>query len=268
MIFLLFLLQGWVAIQYFAGITTDAGATMQSLLLGMGYTLLFILICGLFHTRKRLTLLISALLVSGTLQAFYGSFMTLTGWEWQVVAPKYHSVGTASGTFYNRNHFAGYLEMTLGLGIGLLMALRDGSEFRWRNLLELLLGPKARIRLALVIMVIALVMSRSRMGNTGFVSSLIIVGFIYILINKANRMRNAILLASFIAIDVLIISQFFGLEKLAERLVNTQFEDRVETRISESGEITEQIVARENVQRDDVYAYARPAVEQRWLQGW
>jgi O-antigen ligase len=158
--------------------------------------------------------------------------------------------------------------MTLGLGIGLLLAFRDGADFRWRNLLELLMGPKARIRLALVIMVIALVMTRSRMGNTGFVSSLVVVGAIYILINKTNRKRNAILLASFIAIDVLIISQFFGLEKLADRLVNTQFENQVEISVGDDGAVVERIIKRENVQRDDVLVYALPAIKERWMAGW
>jgi O-antigen ligase len=268
MVVLLGLIQAWAGFQYIAGISTDLGATAHSLILGTAYTLLFILVCGVFHTRKRLTLLISTLLVSATLQAFYGSLMTLTGIEWQVVAPKEVGQGNATGTFYNRNHLAGYLEMTLGLGIGLLLAFRDGADFRWRNLLELLMGPKARIRLALVIMVIALVMTRSRMGNTGFVSSLVVVGAIYILINKTNRKRNAVLLASFIAIDVLIISQFFGLEKLADRLVNTQFENQVEMSVGDDGAVVERIIKRENVQRDDVLVYALPAIKERWMVGW
>lgn len=225
---LLLAVQSWALIQWLTGISTDPGRTLHYLMLGIGYSLLFILIIGLFYTRRRLTLLVSTLVVSGTLQAFYGTLMTLSGVEWLFFVPKESGFGVATGTYVNRNHLAGYLVMTLGLGIGLLMALRDGAPLRWISLLEMLMGPKARLRLGLVIMVIALVMTRSRMGNTAFFAALIIIGALFILLNKENRVRNSLILASLILIDVLVISQFFGLDKLKDRLVGTQFADRVE----------------------------------------
>ncbi|MBR9884889.1 MAG: O-antigen ligase family protein [Oceanospirillales bacterium] len=243
---LLLATQVWVALQWALGITADSGSTLQNLMLGLGYSFLFILVVGLFHTRKRLTLLISVLLVSGTLQAFYGTLMTLSGLEWLLFKPKEYYLGVATGTYVNRNHLAGYLVMTLGLGIGLLMALRDGAPLHWRNLLEMLMGPKARLRLALVIMVIALVMTRSRMGNTAFFASLLVIGGIFVLLNKEHRVRNSLILASLILIDVLVISQFFGLDRLKDRLINTRVENVVE-----NGEV----VARKNEVRLDVFEY-------------
>jgi len=57
------------------------------------------------------------LLLSGTFQAVFGTLGAI-------------SEGTsASGTFINRNHLAGYLEMTLAVGIGLLIADFSGSEY-------------------------------------------------------------------------------------------------------------------------------------------
>ncbi|MBV1790200.1 O-antigen ligase family protein [Marinobacterium sp. D7] len=244
---LLLATQVWVALQWVLGITADAGTTLQNLMLGLGYSFLFILIVGLFHTRKRLTLLVSVLVVSGTLQAFHGTLMTLSGLEWLLFEPKQHYRGVATGTYVNRNHLAGYLVMTLGLGIGLLMALRDGAPLRWRNLLEMLMGPKARLRLALVIMVIALVMTRSRMGNTAFFASLLVIGGIFVLLNKEHRVRNSLILASLILIDVLVISQFFGLDRLKDRLINTRVENLVEEG---------QVVAGKNELRLDVFEYA------------
>jgi O-antigen ligase len=244
---LLLAVQAWALIQWLTGISTDPGRTLHYLMLGIGYSLLFILIVGLFYTRKRLTLLAGTLVVSATLQGFYGSLMTLSGIEWLFFVPKDSYFGVATGTFVNRNHLAGYLVMTLGVGIGLLLALRDGAPFRWTSLLEMLMGPKARLRLGLVIMVIALVMTRSRMGNTAFFASLMILGALFILLNKENRLRNSLILASLIVIDVLVISQFFGLDKLKDRLVNTRVENVMDG---------EQIIARKNELRLDVFDYA------------
>ena len=256
---LLALTQLWVAVQWAFGLSADSGASLSYLLLGCAYALLFLLIIGLFHTRRRLTLLLGVLVVSGTVQAFYGTLMTLSGIEWLLFGPKESGMGNATGTFVNRNHLAGYLEMTLACGIGLLMAWRDGREFRWRHILELLMGPKARLRLALVIMVIALVMSHSRMGNTAFFISLMAVGGLFTLLNKEHRLRNSLILLSLVVIDVLVISQYFGLEKLKQRLVNTRFTDQVDN--------TGNVVQKANELRDNVFGYAIPQLMERPLTG-
>lgn len=216
--------QAWVAVQWLGGLTLDVGQTFQYLMLGLSYTLVFWLVVSLFATRARLQMLLWTLVLSGAFQAFYGAFMTLSGIEWLFLTPKQFGQGNATGTFVNRNHLAGYLAMTLGLGIGLLLALRDKRPFEWIHVLELLLGPKARLRLALVIMVIGLVMTHSRGGNAAFVGSLLALGAVYGWVEKEHRLRNGLILASLLVIDVLIVSQYFGLERLTQRVLATQVE--------------------------------------------
>lgn len=251
---MLLLSQIWVAVQLFAGLTMDTGATAQALILGLGYTLLFLVIVSTFNTRKRVTLLLGTLVVSGTLQAFYGSFMVLSGMEGVLGL----SSRDATGTFINRNSMAGYLELTLAAGIGLLLALRDNRAFSWVQLIELLMGAKARLRLALVIMVIALVMTHSRGGNTAFFASLICVGGFFILRNKQNRLRNVLILVSLIVIDALVISQYFGLERLKDRIMNTRLTDTV---------VNGEIVQHANEIRGDVFLYALPLAKESPLIG-
>jgi len=223
MLAMLLLTQLWVAVQWLGGLSMDSGASAQALIIGVGYTLLFLLVINLFHTRKRVSLLLGTLVVSGTLQAFYGSFVTLSGFEGLFG----QASSSTTGTFINRNSLAGYLGLTLSAGIGLLLALRDNSTFSWVKLVELLMGPKARLRLALVIMVIALVMTHSRGGNASFFVGLLIVGSVFVLRTKENRTRNILILASVVLIDVLVISQYFGLERLKDRVMSTQLMDKV-----------------------------------------
>ena len=207
---LLILCQFWVLLQWLLGISQDQGRTFYYLLLGCGYTLLYFIIVTTFTTRYKLTLLLSAIIIGGTLQGFYGAWMTLSGMEWGFFAKKIaSSIGDATGTFINRNHFAGYLEMAIACGIGLLLALRTGDKMTLHNVIDLVMGPKAKIRLALVIMVIALVMSHSRMGNSAFFISLILVGALFVLRSKRHRVRNGLILISIIVIDVVVISQYF-----------------------------------------------------------
>lgn len=258
MLGLLLLAQGWVAIQWLGGISKDPGATAEALVLGLGYCLLFLLCISLTHSRKRITILLGTLVVSGTLQAFYGSFMTLTGIEWLLATPKTSSGGVVTGSFVNRNSMAGYMELTLAAGIGLLMALRDRGSFSWSKAIELVMGPKARLRLALVIMVIALVMTHSRGGNASFFFSLLAVGSLFILRNKENRLRNTLILASLILIDMLVISQYFGLERLKDRVLNTRLSDTV---------VNGEVIQRANEIRGDVFLYALPLAAEDPLTG-
>ena len=219
MLLLLLLVQLWVGAQWLFGVTERPSMTAQYLMLGLGLSLLFFLLLQLFFTRKRLNILLATLVFSGVFQAFYGTAMMMSGIEYLLGVAKTESHGSATGTFENRNHLAGYLEMTIALAIGWLLALRSGERFDMRALLDYLSGPKMRIRLGLVVMVVALVTTHSRMGNIAFFASLMVVGLIFILLQKENRLRNSLLLVSFVVIDIVIISQFFGLERLQERLL-------------------------------------------------
>lgn len=158
-------------------------------------------------------------------------------------------IGFATGTFVNRNHLAGYLEMTLSVGIGLLFAAAATGERsrNWkqqiRNLAALLLSGKMILRMMLAIMVIALVLTRSRMGNTAFFASMLIAGFISLVMYRAQAGSvrqmfvrrethgTVILLSSLLLIDLLIVGTWFGVEKVVARLEQTSIShdaDRVE----------------------------------------
>ena len=256
MLGLLLLAQLWVGVQLFTGWTTDPGASTEALALGLGYSGLFVLVVGLFKTRRRITLLLGVLLGAAVLQAFYASALVLVGLDWLPFGPG--STRVASGAYINRNHLAGFLAMSLGLGIALLLALREDREFRWYHIAGLLIGPKAWVRLALVILVIALVMTQSRMGNTAFFTSLVLVGALFVALTPRNRLRNGAVLVSVLVIDALVISQWFGLEELQQRIADTRFQDEV---------VDDQIVRRENVTRDNIVLYAWPQFLERPVVG-
>jgi len=63
------------------------------------------------------------------------------------------------------------------------------------------------------------------MGNTGFFASLLIAGMIGIALSRRATRNTVILLASLVAIDLLIVGSWFGVEKLAQRLEQTTQED-------------------------------------------
>lgn len=210
--------------------TADNGATRAQLLLTLCLFELFCLTLFFVDSESRFKFLVRALLISGTFQAVYGTLMTVTGTDYIWDVPKQTYRGVATGTFINRNHLAGYLEMTLALGLGLMIAnLGEGRSRTWRQFLrgwtDTLLGEKARVRICLVLMVIGLILTRSRMGNTAFFVGMGVAGLIGIFMFRKSQPAVVALFVSILIIDILLLGTFFGIDELQERIQSTNVED-------------------------------------------
>ena len=205
-----------------APLTLDPYATLEAACKSTAYVAFFALSLILLRDRDRIRFAAYALIASGVLQALYGALNSL------------QSLGeVASGTFVNRNHYAAYLTMCLSVGVGVLIASLSGAQNQswgrfFRKLMQWVITPKMALRLGLVIMVVALVLTRSRMGNSSFFISLLVTGVIGLLL--AKRATMIILLVSLIAVDVFIVGTYFGTQRVVERIVQTtaETEDRDE----------------------------------------
>ncbi len=229
------------------------GAGLDHLLLSLSYFALFwVALVSIARNRYRQRLLLWVVVIAGLAQALYGIVMTLSGWEYGFLEQKTSGLGLATGTFVNRNHLAGYMELTLSAGIALILAdLRPTAAQNWRERLagwvDLAMSPRMRIRVMLAVMVIALVLTRSRMGNIAFFSSLLLCGCLYIFLrHKEVFVRSLIFFLSLILVDLLIVSERYGLEKVAQRIETTDWETE---------------------QRSQVFEELRPVVQELWWTG-
>src|SRR5262249_41634650 len=141
-----------------ATISIEPHATRAALLKTLAYTSIFFLVLALANNRTRVLTLARVLVYSAVVDAIIAVLLHLEsadGVYWGT--PVAHS-GSASWPFVNRNHLAGYLEMTLSVGIGLLIAgLSDRRaetwKAFWKQTIEWILSPKMILRLALCILV-------------------------------------------------------------------------------------------------------------------
>jgi O-antigen ligase len=213
--------EGWLSL------SLDPQYTRYYLLRGCAFTAGFFLTLALVNTHARVKILLQVLVFSGTCQAAYGAFMVLSGLELGFFVEKYVGQGVATGTFVNRNHYAGYLVMCLSAGIGLLLSQLSTDQVRnWkerlRGWLRLMLSPKIRLRLYLAVMVVALVLTRARMGNVAFFTALGFAGALAVLSGRRFSWRVVVFLASLLVVDMLILGKWFGFDQLVERLEQTQ----------------------------------------------
>jgi O-antigen ligase len=157
--------------------------TISHLLLLVTYLTAFyivLVVCEDNIAKKRL---VYALIALGGFEAFYGLVQYLTGWQQIFAYVKKYYLEDATGTYINRNHFAGFLEMVLPFTVALALRLAgnlrravQSTEAKARSLFSAaeLLPLVCLLFLALLIFT-ALVFSRSRMGILSAVASLIAV---------------------------------------------------------------------------------------------
>jgi len=207
--------------------------TWHQLLLGVGYFELFALTLVLVDTQSRLKKLLYTILIMGLIESIYAALMTLSGIEMELWFKKTAHTGTATGTLVNRNHLANYLTVCIAAGISLLLANRNATTSNtWRaqvrNVFGWLLGSKGFVRLSVILMVIGLILTRSRMGATAFFSSLTIAAFLWLVLSRKLNKSTVILFASLIIIDLFIMGSWFGVNKTIDRIetINPEQESR------------------------------------------
>ncbi|MDD2741528.1 MAG: O-antigen ligase family protein [Rhodocyclaceae bacterium] len=226
-------------------VTLDLQQTQLYAALSFAYWSVFVVVLVLVRDHARLDTLAFSLVLSGVFQALLGGFLFSISAEYVIFFNEV-THDRVKGAFVYHNSMAGYMEICLSVGIGLMLArLGDGVVVHrsWRARLasfaEFLMSPAMRLRLLLVIMVIALVLTRSRMGNSAFFASLLIVGVIGIVLGRRTAGRTTMLIASLVIIDVFVIGTWVGLEKVVDRLEQT-------TLVAEAGMSEESVELRQD----------------------
>lgn len=200
-------------------ISMDVQLTFDAWLRGMAYLSAFWIALATATSRPRLRLLAIAVFSCGAFQAIWG---LLTG--------NLLSHLGLHGTFVNRNHFAGFLELTIPVGFGLLVAWLDHQSSRdrrsWVRSLDKAfqsLGTgKGMVSILLVTMFLALFLSRSRGGSIALIASLFVVTAMTTQkVQKSNRERRLIFPLLLVSV---VAGAWFGLGHLLGRIAETTIE--------------------------------------------
>ena len=136
----------------------------------LGLFLFFLVFRKTFVSDRNLKILIRILLGVAFLEAIYGIIQALVpslGVLWVDYITAY--LGDARGTYINRNHFAGFMEMMLPLGLAYTLAM--GSWHKKISFKALISSDRPNFQfllsIGLIVMVLALLLSKSRAGIFG-----------------------------------------------------------------------------------------------------
>ncbi len=158
-------------------------ATRLELFKFLSYVGLFYLIIRNITTRKQINRLVVVIMLVGCFEAVYGLLEYLSGHQYIFFYKKKYYTDCASGTFVNRNHFAGYLELVISLSLGMVI-------YQWLKLPESPIkgirgffnrlaserGSKLTLSVfAVSIMVLGVILSQSRMGIFSMLAALAVM---------------------------------------------------------------------------------------------
>jgi O-antigen ligase len=188
---------------------------LTTLLVYFAATLVFV------DTPHRLHVLVRTIMIFGFFLAIFGltqSFTSPTKVYWM----RELNQSTAFGPFINRHHFAGYMELTISLPLGLLLA---GSISKEKWLLYLFLAG---------LMGIALVMTASRGGIISLVAEIVFLVIVTAIWRKHGERRRVGSRVKGIATRAglaaaLIFGLFLGVMLLGGEFSLTRFIDTVNT---------------------------------------
>jgi O-antigen ligase len=209
-------------------LTHDPFATRHYLLRALTFVGAIGLVVLTVDTAKRVQWVLGTVFAAGLAQAVVAVLLYSSGASYDYLFTDFRQGGRATGTFANPDHLAGYMELTLAAGLGLLVRQfggdgRGGHGWRGRVTegLSFLMSRKMLLRLALVVPVVVLVMTHSRMGNAAFFLSLLLVGALVAALSRRLRRPALWLVASMAVVDIFIVGQWVGLERVVERMKDT-----------------------------------------------
>jgi len=155
----------------FMSLSIAPGATAREALFLASLFLLGFLVLRTVVRGRPIRTIIAVLVGSGVFQALYGLFELTRSEPRLLFYDKVFSLESVTGTFVNRNHLSGYLEMIVPLALGLAVARMNLLTFGVKGFREKLLlwtskGLLASVLLlaAVVVMSIGIVLSNSRSG--------------------------------------------------------------------------------------------------------
>ena len=187
-------------------------------LLSLG--LFFLVVRNLCTERKTLKRVVFVMIGIGLLEAVYGLIQALVpsmGVLWVDYIQDY--MGTARGTFINRNSFAAFIGMIWPLALGITIAM-TGRVYSLKELLKSdRLNRQALMALGIIVFLLALIFTRSR---AGIVSGL--VGFLAFSIlartgMKAIAMHTRVLMGGIIVL-LCIYAMTIGVGPIVQRFLS------------------------------------------------
>ncbi|MGQ0793677.1 MAG: O-antigen ligase family protein [Deltaproteobacteria bacterium] len=196
--------------------------TWNEIVLLTSYIVFGIVVSKRLNTRASASAVLIAVAAVAFYEAIYGIYGFMTNTQ---TVPQASLVGvvSATGTFVNRNHFAGFLEMCIPLMLGYVFYMGNWSA-RDLTLKKLVASENFQKQIVLAslvgVMLLALLFSKSRVG---IVACAMALGFFYLSFSGYKRsVPGRGLLPVFFLVVLLLFGFWVGFYSIFERFLRVE----------------------------------------------
>ncbi len=216
------------------GLPVNWGSICYNMDESMAWWILMIVLGGVYFvfrdeltSRRRLTLLITVFFALAFLQSIYGILQSLIP-EMGVLGVQGGHMGFSRGTYFNRNHMAGFIEMMFPLCLGYMLSYKDwqlgGVPLRngVKNKKMSVPGGNQPIFLwavIIIMMLVAILFSKSRAGILGILLGLLVFATLIRVAHKKVAHRLWLGLAVILGMTLLYGFRI-GFEGLIDRFMD------------------------------------------------
>ncbi|MGQ9645849.1 MAG: O-antigen ligase family protein [Thermodesulfobacteriota bacterium] len=186
-------------------------------------TLFFLFLLNWKGAEKGTSTLITAILFVGILESLYGMAEFFSGHKHILHVEASSLLSSVSGTFINRNYLAGYLSMVIPLATGFVFyreSLNSEISVGWYRRLSSLDGKTYFLVFGVILMILGLLLSASRMGILSLLLSFTVIAMLFRNPERKQRLSKtpifilgvALLWGALIGLDA-VISRFFAVSE-------------------------------------------------------
>ncbi len=161
--------------------------------------------------------LILVVFLTGVFESLYGMFEFFSGHH-HILYLK--GISSVTGTFINRNYFAGYLLLVIPLSMGFFFyheACQTRRSQGWQQRLSTLDGKTLLIGFGIIVMILGLLFSASRMGIASLLLSFSLISALFSPPQRGKRFSRTSLLILGLA---LVWGTWIGLDAMISRFFN------------------------------------------------
>jgi len=207
-------------------LTLVPSQTLKEGLLLLAYVLIGFLVVRVITRRAQIRRMMMVIVGMGVFEAVFGLFELYQKNPSLLFYRKAHNLDSVTGTFVNRNHFSGYLELVIPIALTLIISRIDLFTMpskKWRQRLAVLTGKGTSVNVLLgigiVIMALSVLLSNSRSG--GILLLLIFMLFFELIVFFFSRSRiRKTWIKNFLKIMfvvITLIALYAGIESMVGR---------------------------------------------------
>ncbi len=192
-------------------VTVSTDLTLLRFLLLICYVAVFLMAFQFYRQRGR-SILGYALVALAIFEAAYGIVQYLADWQYIFTYKKQYYTDVATGTYINRNHFAGLLAMAVPFPLAAIVSRGQQSGARWFASAATSLFLRDAVLLA--VLWLGIVASQSRMGTAAALAGTACV----VMISFLRGRRRAVVAVALLAVAIAgVYAAWVGVDPLLRR---------------------------------------------------